>query len=405
MPISPTFAPVTWIVPPMPDTAPCRRFFKRPAPRRLGVLATALACLVLSPQAWALHMPKDSELGPQALTPFLQSPDHIWDTVLPLPDGRMVLEAPAWLGNHGPQLYIHTPDGATVPWPAALSDTTQDTGVQPDSTGPLIAAAGLTRTAQGSLWVLDSGVPQREQPAKAAPRLIEIDPARNAVVRSVRIQADALQPGSILSGVAVHDNTAYVPDSGVGAILVVDLETGVTRRFLDRHPALVATRPIMTPQGPLHHPDGGLVAVDSSMIAVSPDGSWIVVQAPGGYLSRIDTAIFNDPHITPAAFEESVTQWFKTPSLGGLVIDADGTLYWSDLTTGSIQSYTTGRIPRRLITDERLRWPTTPGLDGKGHLYVTASQVDHSGAFGGAPSMNWPVTLYQLTLPTTAPAR
>ncbi|WP_051543148.1 SMP-30/gluconolactonase/LRE family protein [Acetobacter papayae] len=392
----------------MPDTAPRRRFSRRPATRRLGILAAALACLATGPQAWALHMPKESELGPQALTPFMQSSDHIWDAVLPLPDGRMVLEAPAWLGNSGPQLFIRTPDGATAPWPAAMWNTAQsssapDAPTQEAAAKPIIAAAGLTRTAQGTLWVLDSGVPQREQPPKAAPRLLEIDPTNNAVVRSVPIQADALQPGSILSGVAVHEHTAYVPDSGVGAILVVDLDTGISRRFLDRHPALTATRPIMTPQGPLHHPNGGLVAMDASMIAVSPDGSWIVVQPPGGYLSRIDTGIFNDPHITPAAFEESVTQWFKTPSLGGLVIDSDGTLYWSDITTGSIQSYTTGRIPRRLITDDRLRWPTTPGLDGKGHLYVTASQVDQSGAFGGAPSMNWPVTLYQLTLPTTPP--
>lgn len=391
----------------MPEITPRRHFFvRRPATRRLGVLAMTLACLANGPQAWALHMPKESELGPQALTPFMQSSDHIWDAVLPLPDGRMVLEAPAWLGNTGPQLFIRTPDGATAPWPAALWGAAQDS-TAPDTAASaqhIVAAAGLTRTAEGSLWLLDSGVPQREQPAKAAPRLLEIDPTRNAVVRSVPIQADALQPGSILSGVAVHGHTAYVPDSGVGAILVVDLQTGVSRRFLDRHPALVATRPIMTPQGPLHHPSGGLVAVDASMIAVSPDGSWIVVQPPGGYLSRIDTAIFTDPHITPAAFEESVTQWFKTPSLGGLVIDSDGTLYWSDITTGSIQSYTTGRIPRRLITDDRLHWPTTPGLDGKGHLYVTASQVDRSGAFGGASSVNWPITLYQLTLPATLPA-
>ena len=231
----------------MPDTAPRRRFFAlRPATQRLGVLAVTLACLATGPQAWALHMPKESELGPQALTPFMQSSDRIWDAVLPLPDGRMVLEAPAWLGNTGPQLFIRTPDGATAPWPAALWETAQDSAAQ-DTKAPMpriVAAAGLTRTAEGSLWVLDSGVPQREQPTKAAPRLLEIDPARNAVVRSVPIQADALQPGSILSGVAVHGHTAYVPDSGVGAILVVDLQTGVSRRFLDRHPALVATRPI-----------------------------------------------------------------------------------------------------------------------------------------------------------------
>ncbi|MBO1325886.1 gluconolactonase [Acetobacter sp. TBRC 12305] len=364
----------------------------------VGLLANPLAGPLASTTAWALHMPKVAELGPSALTPFMQSDKQVWDAILPLPDGRMLFEAPAWVGNTGPQLYARAPDGTLAPWPDAAWNATQG-----DAATRIVSAGGLVRAASGSVWVLDNGVPDHAKPPVAPPKLLEIDPAQNKVLRSIPIEASALRPGSILSGVAVHDKTAYVADSGVGAVIVVDLAAGMSRRFLDHHPALVATRPIVTPAGPLHDASGRLAALDASMIAVSPDGSWIVVQPPSGYLSRIATSLFFDPDVTPAAFEEGVTQWFKTPTLGGMAIDSDGTLYWADVTTGSILSYTTGRIPRRLITDPRLTWPTTPGLDEHGHLFVSASQIDHTTAFGGAQSVTWPVTVYEMTLPTTPP--
>lgn len=378
-------------------------FFRRPSLTRMAAASgLLLALLDLCPNAaWALHMPKQPELGPQALAPVMTSDTQRWDAVLPLPDGRMLLETPRWLGNTGPQLVARAEDGTQSPWPDEQWNAPQGAAAT-----RLVNVAGIVRAASGMIWVLDNGVPKRDAPPQAAPKLLEIDPSTNTVRRTVAIDATALKPGSVLSGVAVHDNTAYVADSGVGAILVIDLPSGTSRRFLDHHPALVATRQIETPAGTMRDATGHPVAMDASMIAVSPDGTWIVVQPPSGYLSRIATAIFFDPDVTPAAFEESVTQWFKTPTLGGMTIDNDGTLYWADVTTGSILSYTTGRIPRRLITDPRLKWPTTPGLDGHGHLYVAASELDHSPAFAppGTPPA-WPVTLYRLTLPTTPPPR
>ncbi|MFT8418538.1 MAG: L-dopachrome tautomerase-related protein [Acetobacter sp.] len=365
----------------------------------VGLLAAMLALPLANVPAWALHMPKVAELPASALQPFMQSNTQIWDAIVPLPDGRMLLEAPAWVGNTGPQLYVRDTSGQLQPWPNAAWNATEG-----DAASRFIALAGLTRTADGHIWVLDSGVPNRMAPAVAPPKLIEIDPTEGTVLRVVPVQAGALRPGSILSGIAVHGATAYVPDSGVAGLLVIDTASATAKRFLDHHPDLIATRPIVTPNGPVLDNTGHYAAVDASMVAVSPDGSWIVLQAPGQYLSRVSTAIFTDPDITPAAFEESVTQWFKTPSLGGMTIDNDGTLYWSDITTSSILSYTTGRVPRRLVTDPRLQWPTTPGLDGHGHLYVSASQIGHSTAFGAAkPSITWPITIYQLTLPTTPP--
>lgn len=102
----------------------------------------------------------------------------------------------------------------------------------------------------GTLWVLDSGVPNRKAPAVAQPKLIHIDTRNNVVLGIVPIEKTALHLDSILSGVAVHENTAYIADSGVAGVLVVDIPSATTRRFLDRHPSLTATRPIQIPGAP-----------------------------------------------------------------------------------------------------------------------------------------------------------
>ncbi|GBQ53867.1 gluconolactonase [Acetobacter indonesiensis NRIC 0313] len=354
---------------------------------------------VTSSSAWAVHMPKVPELSASALEPFTQSDKQVWDAVVMLPDGRAVLEAPIWVGNTGPQLSVRQTDGSFAPYPDAAWNAEQG-----DPSQRIVSTAGMTLLADGTLWVLDSGVPNHKADAVAPAKLIQIDTKQNKVVRVLPIEASALHKESIVSGVAVHGNTAYVADSGVAGVLVIDLPSASARRFLDRHPAISATRPITTPTGPVTTADGHLLAIDSSMIAVSPDGKWIVLQPPGGYLSRVETTIFTDPDVTPAAMEESVTQWYKTPSLGGMTMGPDGTLYWSDISTGSILSYTIGRIPRRLITDPRLKWPATPGLDASGHLYVPAAQLNHTAAFqNGKASVEWPVTVYKLTLPTTPP--
>ncbi|MCC6104281.1 L-dopachrome tautomerase-related protein [Acetobacter sp.] len=366
----------------------------------LAALATvSLTLLQPARPALAVHMPKVPELPASALEPFTQSDKQVWDAVVMLPDGRALLEAPIWVGNTGPQLSVRSADGSFAPYPDATWNAEDG-----DASKRIVSIAGMTLLADGTLWVLDSGVPNHKAAAVAPAKLIQIDTRQNTVVRVVPIEASALHKDSVLSGVAVHENTAYVADSGVAGVLVIDLPSASAHRFLDRHPAISATRPIVTPDGPVTTANGNLLAIDSSMIAVSPDGKWIVVQPPGGYLSRVETTIFTDPDVTPAAMEESVTQWYKTPSLGGMTIGPDGTLYWSDISTGSILSYTIGRIPRRLITDPRLKWPATPGLDTTGHLYVPAAQLNHTAAFqNGKSSVEWPVTVYKLTLPTTPP--
>lgn len=367
-------------------------------PSRFRLLPFLLACAAPLP-ALAVPMPVRPEADASVLTPALTSSTQIIESALALPDGRLLLLAPRWLGNPAPQLSVVRPgDTTAAPWPDATWNTVDDSA--PDS--HFVAVTGMTLAADGSVWLVDSGVPDRGNPGTAPARLIHIDPATGQMLKIIPVTSTALRPGSITGGIAVHDKTAYVPDSGAAGLLVTDLETGDTRRFLDHVEALEARRPVQTPEGPLPARDGRPMAIDANLIAVSPDGRQIYLQAYAGPLYRIETSLLGDPETTRTALQESATLWYKTHALGGLTIGPDGTLYWSDVTTGSIDSYTPGRIPHHLITDPRLRWPGGIALAGD-TLYVPAAQLNQAARFhNGQSQVQWPVTVYRFKVPSDA---
>ncbi|NHN86109.1 gluconolactonase [Acetobacter musti] len=362
----------------------------------LFFLAVAVAAVL---PGLAVHMPHKPEATAADLTPALTSASQIIDAVIVLPDGRLVLEAPRWLENSPPQLSIARPGASSEITPYPDQNWNAPDG---QVSQHFVAITGMTLTSDGKLWVVDSGVPDREKPPVAPARLISIDTTTNQVNKILPIPASALRRGSILGGIAVHAQTAYVPDSGVAGLLAIDLQTGETRRALDRVQALTAGRPIEAAAGIVKAPDGKPLAIDASLIAVSPDGKWLYVQPYCGPLFHIATSLFSDPGSTSTALQESATRWYKTHSLGGLTVGPDGTLYWADVTTGSIDSYTEGRIPHHLITDPRLRWPGGLSLSG-GFLYVPASQLDQAARFHNGHSMvRWPVTIYKFRVPEDA---
>jgi sugar lactone lactonase YvrE len=90
--------------------------------------------------------------------------------------------------------------------------------------------------------VLDPGAPKLAALVPGAPKLVEIDLATDQVVRTIRFDTKAAPEGSYLNDVRVDSakQVAYLTDSGLGALLVIDLKTGTTRRLLEDHPSTKA---------------------------------------------------------------------------------------------------------------------------------------------------------------------
>ena len=113
--------------------------------------------------------------------------------------------------------------------------------------------------------------------------MVKIDPATNKAVQTIFFDGTVAPQGSYLNDVrfSPDDKVAYLTDSGAkGALVVVDLTTGKSRRVLDGDPSTQADPSVtVTWNGkPLRRPDGRGGDFMADGIALSPNGQTLYWQ-------------------------------------------------------------------------------------------------------------------------------
>ncbi|ACI50104.1 conserved hypothetical protein [Gluconacetobacter diazotrophicus PA1 5] len=380
------------------------RFLPIPSPPLSSGLASgALAVSILFAALPALAAKPAPPLDPSApLVPVAESTARVWNAVAVLPDGRMILEYPAWTGTPGPALTLRDADGTQHPYPdAGWNDPAADPAHR------FVSVEGLHLTDDGMLWALDSGIgADGHAPQPGSVKLVQVDTRTGAVARTYVLDPAVLRPGSHVAGVRVGKGYAFILDSGVPGLIVMDLAHGTQRRLLDHNPSLTAQRTITVDGRTLLDTDGRAAIVHANRIEISPDGEWLYYQTLCGPLYRFGTELLTDTSLTDVELDDSATLWYKTPPLGGMTVGRDGTLYFDDVSTGSIFRFTTGRIYQRIVVDPRLRWPAEPYITANGQLYVPTAQIDHTPHFnGGRVDVQWPLTLYRIDVRALPPAK
>ncbi|GBQ33674.1 major royal jelly protein [Gluconacetobacter sacchari DSM 12717] len=375
-------------------------FRTRSFPLRVIPAALALSILPATPPAMAAK--PAPPLDPSApMVAVAESTSQVWTALAVLPDGRMILDSPAWTGAPGPTLTLRDTGGATRPFPNAAWT---DPATAPEHR--LVSAESLQLADDGTLWVLDSGLDAADHPV-APPKLVQIDTRSATVTRTWPIDPAVLRPGSHVAGVRVGRGHAFILDSGVPGLIVLDLDHGPQRRLMDHHPSLTAQHPIIAGGHVVRDGSDRAAIVNATEIEISPDGQWLYYQPPCGPLYRIGTDLLTDPTITSFELDDSTTLWYKTPPLGGMTVARDGTLYFDDVSTGSIFRFTAGRVYQRIVVDPRLRWPAAPAITAAGQLYIPTAQLDRTPRFNhGQMAVQWPLTIYRIdTAALPAPVR
>lgn len=344
------------------------------------VLATLLACRSAPP-------PEAPASAPSSSAPALEevaTSARQWAGLAIAHDGSVFVGYPRWSADVPISVARLGQDGAPSPVPDAAWNAWAP-GADPASAW--VCAQGMWVGRSGSLWVIDPASPGFAGVVEGGAKLVEIDPRTNAVLRVVRLDAAAAPPRSYLNDVRVDDatSTAYLTDSGLGALVVVDLATGTARRVLDGHPSTQSEGLVLRFDGQeLRMPDGSLPQVHADGIALDPDGSRLWWHAlTGRTLYRIDTASLRDPSLGVEALAAKVEKVAQTAACDGMETGFDGTLYLTALQEQSIQRLRRDGRLDTLASDPRLQWPDSLALRSDGWLYVSTSQI-HRG-FGGSP--------------------
>jgi len=224
-------------------------------------------------------------------------------------------------------------------------------------------------------------------------KLVKIDLATNRVSRIYFLGKDLAPSGSVLSHMRVDARFLYVTDAGLGAIVVIDRETGRGHRVLEGEPCSRADRSItpMIHGKPLVHPDGKVPVIHLSHLELSPDGRWMYFTPLfGPMLRRVETKYLHDPRLTNEEIAARVEEVVRIPPVTSITADAAGNLYFSALTEDGVLKMGPDRKLQTLIRDDRISGPNEGSIGPDGFYYFPNSQ---------APRVNRPYEVFKIKLP------
>lgn len=344
-----------------------------------------------------------------AFTPLLAlreaacSPHFLCNAVAVTSHGQIFLGLPRWQGMEAtPSLVRVAADGYLVPFPGGAWNGWKP-GDDPRET--LVMVNGIHVFADDTLWVVDQGTADRKITIPGAQKLIRFDTKTGKVLQILRFGPDILPAGAQLNDLRIAGRTLYATESGLGAIIVHDLDTGQTMRRLSQIP-----ESRQTPGKPLKASDGGLledasgkrpdVAVD--MLEVSPDGQWLYFCTPTGPLRRIATAALRDPLFSETALAAAVEHVAEIPTIMGTAIDSIGNIYYTDAEQRRIVILTPNGKEIALLQDDRLVDGDAMFIGKDRQLYIPSAQTERLAMFHrGRSAISPPWRIFALPLPRT----
>lgn len=306
------------------------------------------------------------------------------------PNGRIFVNYPQW-GDKPGYAVAELRDGVPVPYP----DTALNAPLGSDPAAHLLSVQSVVADARNRLWILDTGAPGFAAPVEGGAKLVAIDLATDAVVRTIVLGPDVVLPTTYLNDVRFdlrqgEAGVAYITDSsitGPGGLIVVDLATGHALRRLSGHPSTMPDpgfTPVIEGETLMSRPATGNPApwlVASDGIAISPDGETLYYCALSSRrLYSVPTALLRDPSVSEADLAAAVEDLGPKAPSDGMVSDAYGRLYAGDYEAGTIRRRADGEW-QVLVEDPRILWPDTLSVGTDGYLYFTANQLHRQSGF------------------------
>jgi len=237
------------------------------------------------------------------------------------------------------------------------------------------------------LWVLDPASPGFKGVVPGGAKLVKINIATGIVERVIPFDDLAAPRNSYLNDVRFDPNVdiAYITDSGTGAIVVVDLDSGGSRRVLAGNPSTKAEPgyvPVIDGKE-LRDENGNVPQIHVDGIAIDAEGEYLYYHAlTARTLYRIKTAFLKDPKLLETELAALVERVAETGAVDGLLMDADDNLYMTALEENAIKRYrANGDILDTIVQDDRIQWPDSMDISPDDYLYFTASQINRMPRF------------------------
>ncbi|HEY4084768.1 MAG TPA: L-dopachrome tautomerase-related protein [Bryobacteraceae bacterium] len=312
----------------------------------------------------------------KTLTSVYENNDFQITGVTASPSGRLFVNFPRWSDKYLNAVVEVMKDGSVRPYPDEFWNRWDR---KPESAGQqFVCVQSVVADDQDSLWVVDPAAPMMAVVVPGGPKVVQISLSNNRVTRVFPFGSDVVKAGSYLNDIRIDtkNNVAYLTDSGVGGIIVLDIKSGKAHRVLDGHESTqpehgveigVNGKPVVTADGKPPQ-----IAADS--MALSHDGEYLYYKPlTGTTVYRVKTRALRDGNAASAV--EKVADAFPTD---GFWMDAQDTLYLSNINESAVYRLPKNGKLEKVVTDKRLVWPDTFSQGPDGSMYITASHINDS---------------------------
>lgn len=297
-----------------------------------------------------------------------------WTGVAVSRSGRVFVNYPRWSASLAVSVAELSKEGTATPYPPGWNGWKPGEPVE----RKLVCVQSVVVDAEDALWLVDTGTNLGEGLLPGASRLLRVDLRRDEVARVYPLAPPVAGPRSYLNDVRVDvaRRTAYLTDSGEGAIVVVDLASGKARRLLHGHPSTQAEQTALVVEGRPWLMGGQTPQIHSDGLALSPGGAFLYYQALSGRtLYRIPTEALRDETLGDEALASRVEAVGRTGAADGIEFDRDGFLYLTAPEHDAVHRLTPEGKLQSVARDPLLAWPDSLAWGPGGELYVTTSQI------------------------------
>ncbi len=296
-------------------------------------------------------------------------------------EGRIFVSFPRWDKEPLYSVAEVLSDGSLRPFPNKDWNTWGKVGDEhPES--HFMSAQGLFVDGKNILWILDSVSPWFKGRFPKGTKLVGVDLGTDTVKKVIIFDETAAPQKSYLRNVCVDQwgSTAYISDAGAGAIVVTDLESGLSRRVLSDNPSTKAESGVVLTvnEKELRDENGNPVQIHVNGIVLDPESRFLYYHALTAHtLYRIQTRHLNDQSLSEGELGKRVERLSDTGCADGIAMDGDYDLYLTAPEENAVKRYRAydGSLTV-LAQDDHMTWPNSMSISSDLTLYFTVSQFD-----------------------------
>lgn len=316
-------------------------------------------------------------------------------------DGRVFTNYPYWLDKHDNSV-VEVVNGKATPYPNAEWNSFKK---GEDGQNKFVCVQAVVTDDRGFLWVVDAAGIGLGKVYQNSNKVLKINLKTNKIERIYRFKNRGMPNDVYINDIRIDNKNgfAYMSNSSTGGIVVLNLESGISKLVLGNDPSVKSdpSYQFMPLGSIIKTADGKPLKINSDGIALTPDKKYLYYKPlSDNNLYRIKTDLLRDFKTPEKMLESGVESLGKFTTTDGMIFDSAGNLYLGDIEKSSIVKITPDLKMQTLVRDkEKLIWPDSYSISPDGYLYISTSQIQYSPWFHeGKDLFKKPFSIYKIKI-------